>query len=1751
MGKNVEHIQHIKSNVVLEGKPKLPQPGVLVEGELAINYAKGLETISIENTSGEVVTFSSDNYYTEQKLGSGFTSENSAVTVTDVIEENEEIISAALNDLDERKLDASAYTPSVELWEAGSGNNSAVLKNSSGTASGNYSVAEGNSTSATSDSSHAEGSYTLASGIRAHAEGSETIASGYYSHSEGGRTSATSFYAHAEGGSTIASKDNAHAEGFATVANGNASHAEGMNTYASGGFGSHSEGFKTSATTFSSHAEGESTLASGTDTHAEGYKTVASGHYSHAEGYDTLASGYYSHAEGNGTIANNDSEHASGQYNVSSTASTDFGDSGNTLFSVGNGTAEDARHNAFEIRQNGDIYITSGNSDIKLQDHLGGGTVDQVIDSGTSASTNAVATKAVYDAIVDTELVWTNAYVAMSGEVSAHTANTEIHVTAADKEKLHTHSNKSALDSITGNVGTMAYQTANSYSSATEVNTALGNKAETTALTQVNNTLTAHTADTTVHFTTGTVQTQIDNSISGKVNTSDIVSAITPSNSGSTAPIATKVVAENELTVSNALNDLNAAITPLAAHTADTSIHITSGDRTKLDSMGTMAYEDVNSYSSATQVSNALGAKVNSATFTAHTADSTVHLTSTEKTNIDALETNIAAISGITSTKVGNWDTAYTNNHTHSNKTYLDGITGAVGTMAYQNASSYSSATQVNTALSGKANTATTIAGYGITDAKIANQVITLGSNSITVSSSTQVNTALSGKSDTGHTHDDRYYTETEINNKIAAMSGSSTGATNKTITAMSETNGVVTPTYANISITKSQVSDFPTSMTPTAHNQASNTITAMTSYAKASSASAIATGDTLNTAIGKLEKALDGKQASGNYASGSSFTTNNIIVGGGGTKINASTVQIETSLSSTLDTKVPTSKAIATYVTSQMTSVLTYKGSISANATLQNAHKVGDVYVVSSAGTYAGKACEVGDYLIANTARESASTVTNSDWDAINGENQVENKSASLAAAGSSATLATVDGTNITVTTPSTWTGVAKTGTVTKVSTASGLTGGDITTSGTIGLAATGTSGTYGPAANVTGTNNTTIKVPQITTDAYGRVTSVAERTYTSVDHTYTVNNGTFAVSGNGVSVASTSANASANSGVNIKAGTNISITTATSEITISATDTTYTAGTASQISAGTSTYNGLWSAKNLKDGIAALGYTKNTGTVTKVSTASGITGGDITTSGTIGLAATGTAGTYYRVVTDAYGRVTSGNTTNPNTDVSVAQAPTSDNNNYEVLFSKSANNTAETGTTRKDSKLIYNPSVGRLSTTSLNQLITGSGTAASTGTSGTSTVYYPAKWTYNKSIAPSDGDIYTIKIPVAGHDYGTFISLNNGTNYYPLAGVGNGRIGGQYGVNNYVSIIYESGGTVNSVFPLTGGTSRVNITSGGAFRVINYYDSNTTDICNTYMYCGYYYPAQAINRYMVCFRKSENKLIPASTTNNSTANTKTINTDTFDPFGGIYYFSSAGTVATTSVVPNGTLHDGFALDLRYSFNVANVLTANKEVYVVAEPQTDGSAKFRSPTTSGVTAGPISQTLPTTDDGKIYIYLGVAYNTYSVVLSRTHPVYQFKNGQLRQYVGSFGNAAYLNTGTTSGTVAAGNHNHSGTYATNAFSRIAVNATNVDADSTGDTFTITAGTFVSLTGDATNDKMTIGVSTGTTSSTLARGDHQSHYWANLQTSSAANYITEPEIKSVKINGSSTNAASTNNCHIQYDTTNKCLKFLFN
>lgn len=174
------------------------------------------------------------------------------------------------------------------------------------------------------------------SGINSFAGGDNAIASGNWSFAFG-RGKATNNYAFAANGNSKATRD--YSAAFNT--------SEANNTYA---------------------------FSCGT--------SKASGHTSFASGWDNKSLNNY--------------ESSFGYYNVSNKANGTWGDSGNTLFSVGNGTADNARHNAFEIRQNGDIYCSDGTNDVKLQDTI----------TATAANTTALGglklvklTQSEYDAL--------------------------------------------------------------------------------------------------------------------------------------------------------------------------------------------------------------------------------------------------------------------------------------------------------------------------------------------------------------------------------------------------------------------------------------------------------------------------------------------------------------------------------------------------------------------------------------------------------------------------------------------------------------------------------------------------------------------------------------------------------------------------------------------------------------------------------------------------------------------------------------------------------------------------------------------------------------------------------------------------------------------------------------------------------------------------------------------------------------------------------------------------------------------------------------------------------------------------------------------------------------------------------------------------------------------------------------------------------------------------------------------------------
>ena len=174
-------------------------------------------------------------------------------------------------------------------------------------------------------------------------------------------------------------------------------------------------------------------------------------------------------------------------------------------------------------------------------------------------------------------------------------------------------------------------------------------------------------------------------------------------------------------------------------------------------------------------------------------------------------------------------------------------------------------------------------------------------------------------------------------------------------------------------------------------------------------------------------------------------------------------------------------------------------------------------------------------------------------------------------------------------------------------------------------------------------------------------------------------------------------------------------------------------------------------------------------------------------------------------------------------------------------------------------------------------------------------------------------------------------------------------------------------------------------------------------------------------VYRYRLLFTSADNEhYVPAnnSTSTNATAS-RTVCQDKINPFGRIFYYSSTASIAANARPGATALWEQYAIALGYSFNrtgAALTLTSWKPVYIKAAPQSDGSAIIDSTT-------PYVQDLPTTEDGKIYIFLGVAYSATNVELQLDHPVYWYKGGMIRPYTNAPAGISSVAWGDITGTL--------------------------------------------------------------------------------------------------------------------------------
>lgn len=207
----------------------------------------------------------------------------------------------------------------------------------------------------------------------------------------------------------------------------------------------------------------------------------------------------------------------------------------------------------------------------------------------------------------------------------------------------------------------------------------------------------------------------------------------------------------------------------------------------------------------------------------------------------------------------------------------------------------------------------------------------------------------------------------------------------------------------------------------------------------------------------------------------------------------------------------------------------------------------------------------------------------------------------------------------------------------------------------------------------------------------------------------------------------------------------------------------------------------------------------------------------------------------------------------------------------------------------------------------------------------------------------------------------------------------------------------------------------------TGGCWVCYRGYNSDTNTIAYQVRTNSSSLPMSSIvYRYRLLFTSPDGKkYVPSnnSTSTNGTA-ARAVNQEPIDPFGDILYYGTTASVAAGTRPGPSYLFYAYALVLGYAFNVNGneTLTAWKPCYLKCAPQADGSAIMDATT-------PIVQSLPTTADGKIYIFLGVAYDTTHMELHLEHPVYCYKDGHVQQWTNTSGGGAVASVNGQTGTV--------------------------------------------------------------------------------------------------------------------------------
>ena len=237
----------------------------------------------------------------------------------------------------------------------------------------------------------------------------------------------------------------------------------------------------------------------------------------------------------------------------------------------------------------------------------------------------------------------------------------------------------------------------------------------------------------------------------------------------------------------------------------------------------------------------------------------------------------------------------------------------------------------------------------------------------------------------------------------------------------------------------------------------------------------------------------------------------------------------------------------------------------------------------------------------------------------------------------------------------------------------------------------------------------------------------------------------------------------------------------------------------------------------------------------------------------------------------------------------------------------------------------------------------------------------------------------------------------------------------------NVTLNLTLKDGSTTGAIPCYYGGTTRLTTHyPAGSFVMLTYvlnqlingvaytgwwakadYDSGTESY--TVRWNSTHQVGAALYSYKIVMFGTDGKLYPL-TLETGVGTTKTVSTVEFSLSSTILYYGTTTTIAINGTQSSNWYEGSTNSNLHYTANQATGFVAYAPLYLKGTITASGNFKLDNTTNTSW----LTQTLPTSEDGFVYMLLGHMYNTTTAWrLTTSHPILEYKDGKIRLYVPS------------------------------------------------------------------------------------------------------------------------------------------------